>query len=378
MKILIFTAPYDYLLHQFYLANEKLLSSFSYAQLRQAFYSQYFGNGDSYAYYLTKMGHKVEEFIENDSVSQSIWAREQGIKIPELRKWQKFLRLNKREWQKRKYDSDREMLFEIAKRQAKQLRPDVILDRNVNFFPPEYLRSIRNHTRLFVGHVAYKVMFPDALKFYDVILTASHPLKNQFEGMGIHCAYLPHAFDSRILKGMKRTKYKHRVIFIGGLTAEEHQPRLRFLSELKKRVPIKLWTREEALLKKSDLRKGYRGEVWGHAMYSVLYNSKIVLNMHSTVAGDHAGNMRMYEATGVGSLLLTDEKQNNAELFEVGKEIVTYKDWKDAVKTIRYYLKNEQKRKKIAKAGQKRTLHDHTYEKRCQEMISIFTRYLNT
>ena len=36
-------------------------------------------------------------------------------------------------------------------------------------------------------------------------------------------------------------------------------------------------------------------------MYRVLRQSKIALNRHSDVAEDHANNMRLYEATGVGT-----------------------------------------------------------------------------
>ena len=50
-------------------------------------------------------------------------------------------------------------------------------------------------------------------------------------------------------------------------------------------------------------RRRYHGEAWGLDMYGVLAHSKIALNRHIDVAEDNANNMRLYEATGVGTLL---------------------------------------------------------------------------
>ena len=41
--------------------------------------------------------------------------------------------------------------------------------------------------------------------------------------------------------------------------------------------------------------------------------------------------MRLYEATGMGSLLLTDRKDNLRQLFEEDHEIVTYESKEEAL-----------------------------------------------
>jgi spore maturation protein CgeB len=89
-----------------------------------------------------------------------------------------------------------------------------------------------------------------------------------------------------------------------------------------------------------------------------------------------ANNMRLYETTGVGTMLLTDRKTNLGELFKVGKEIEDYGSKEELVEKINYYLKYDKKRKDIATAGQKRTLRDHTYKKRMTELIRILERYI--
>ena len=78
------------------------------------------------------------------------------------------------------------------------------------------------------------------------------------------------------------------------------------------------------------------------------------------------GNLRMFEATGVGTCLLTDSGKNICDLFEPGKELVTYSSVDEAVENLMYLLDHENERAEIARAGQQRTLKDHTISHRCQ------------
>jgi spore maturation protein CgeB len=94
------------------------------------------------------------------------------------------------------------------------------------------------------------------------------------------------------------------------------------------------------------------------------------------VAENYANNMRLYEATGVGSLLITDRKDNLGNLFEVGKEVVAYSTQEEASELIRHYLAHPDEAEAIAKAGQARTLRDHTYKRRMDELVPILQHYL--
>ena len=95
----------------------------------------------------------------------------------------------------------------------------------------------------------------------------------------------------------------------------------------------------------------------------------------SPTQANHANNMRLYEATGVGSLLVTDAKQNLAELFEPGREVVAYCDADDLVEQARHYLAHEDERRAIAAAGQARTLRDHTYAVRMRELAPMLEEH---
>jgi spore maturation protein CgeB len=116
--------------------------------------------------------------------------------------------------------------------------------------------------------------------------------------------------------------------------------------------------------------------VFGLDMFRILARSKVTLNSHIDAAEDYAGNARLYEATGVGSLLITDWKKNLPELFDPGKEVVAYHTPEECVEMICYYLEHEKERRAIAEAGQKRTLRDHTYRQRTLELVGIIGKLL--
>jgi spore maturation protein CgeB len=110
-------------------------------------------------------------------------------------------------------------------------------------------------------------------------------------------------------------------------------------------------------------------------MYAILLNSKITLNHHGNIP-PYANNCRLYEATGVGTFLITDWKMNLHEIFEPGKEVIAYRTPEECAELIQYYLEHEAERKAIARAGQERTLKEHTYYHRMQELVEIVRKYL--
>jgi spore maturation protein CgeB len=126
----------------------------------------------------------------------------------------------------------------------------------------------------------------------------------------------------------------------------------------------------------SPILARHGGEVWGMEMYRALARSRITLNRHINVAENNANNMRLFEATGVGALLLTDRKNNLHELFEIDKEILAYSNKEEAAELVKYYLAHPEEASQIAQAGQRRTLRDHTYAKRMEELVPILKRHL--
>jgi spore maturation protein CgeB len=110
-------------------------------------------------------------------------------------------------------------------------------------------------------------------------------------------------------------------------------------------------------------------------MYRVLARSRITVNRHIGIAENYANNMRLYEATGMGALLLTEDKDNLRDIFEPGREVETYSDPDQLVEKINTLLRSN-RLQEIAAAGQARTLREHSYKERMNELLAILTGYL--
>ena len=112
-------------------------------------------------------------------------------------------------------------------------------------------------------------------------------------------------------------------------------------------------------------------------MFRVLGESRITINNHISIAENYANNMRLFEATGMGCLLITDRKSNIGDMFEPGEEIVCYDSPEECLELITYYREHESERTRIAAAGQRRTLSEHSYHSRTAELARLFTEHLN-
>jgi spore maturation protein CgeB len=101
----------------------------------------------------------------------------------------------------------------------------------------------------------------------------------------------------------------------------------------------------------------------------------VTLNHHGSIP-PYANNCRLYEATGVGSFLLTDWKENLHEMFEPDKEVASYRTDEECAEKIACYLEHSEERERIAHAGQERTLREHTYGQRMAQLLDLVGKRL--
>jgi spore maturation protein CgeB len=92
------------------------------------------------------------------------------------------------------------------------------------------------------------------------------------------------------------------------------------------------------------------------------------------MAGSEAGNMRLFEATGAGTFLLTDFKENLHTLFEPDREVAVWRTIDDCLGAVDRYLRDDGARASIARAGQARTFAQHTFGNRVGEILSFIGR----
>jgi spore maturation protein CgeB len=98
---------------------------------------------------------------------------------------------------------------------------------------------------------------------------------------------------------------------------------------------------------------------------SLYLNTKIAFNMHVSDEASETGNMRMYETTAHGMMLLCDKATANLheQIYEPDVEAVYYDNLDHAIDLIKYYSSNDERRAKIAKAGYLRYWSDYEWEK---------------
>lgn len=336
-----------------------------YEEQRQRLLDCCFGTSDFYSSNLRLLGHEAEEIVGNCESLQRAWAREHGIRLGTA------LSRTAKERQ----------LLKILKAQIQQFKPDVLYLQSLSWPGPDFLREIKSDVKLVVGQIAYGLSPQLDLSPYDLILTSFPHFVDRFRQMGGNSEYFRIGFGTKVLNSLEDVQSCYPVAFVGTLSNAGgiHGSGTGLLEYVSSRSPIQFWGQGiEAVDEDSPIRRSFHGEAWGIDMYRVLAKAGIVLNRHAGWAENNANNMRLYEATGVGAMLLTDYKDNLGQLFKIGKEVVAYRSKYECAKLIKYYLEHEEERASIAAAGQRRTLEEHTYYHRMGELVQIVGRYLRT
>ena len=85
--------------------------------------------------------------------------------------------------------------------------------------------------------------------------------------------------------------------------------------------------------------------------------------------GDNQVKLRDFEVPLAGGFYLVEEAPEHRELFDIGREIVTWQSTGELIEKARYYLGHESECRAIAAAGQRRALRDHTWAKRFRDLF---------
>lgn len=349
----------------------------SYGDQLAALMARCFGTSDAYSHHLTELGHEAVDIAVNCFELQSAWNRARGKGA--------FLRLVGSLPTRVGMAARFRLLHDVAKAQIDEFDPEVVYLQDLWFFRREELDSLRTQGRLVVGQIASTPPGPELLRGLDLITTSFPHFVERFREAGIDSEYFKIGFYERVLERLRANGVEsspaadrpHGVSFIGGLDPTVHGQGIALLERLSERVPISIWGYgADRLPRESPIRAHYRGEAWGLDMYEALSRSRISINRHIGVAEGYANNMRLFETTGVGALLLTEAAPNLADLFEPSTEAVAYEGEDDLVEKIEHYLKHDDEREAIAAAGQKRTLVEHTYRRRMSELAAMLERRL--
>jgi hypothetical protein len=264
--------------------------------------------------------------------------------------------------------------FDLLLEQIRVVRPDVIYNQSVYAFDNAQLSALRRYAGKLVGEHA-AMPLPDSIDYrlYDLVVSSFPPTIDWLRTRGARAELNRLAFDSRVADLVPETHRDIPASFVGSFLPI-HRSRLDLVEAVASCVPdLSVHGSISIDLPQTSPLFGKIGPaLWGRDMYAVLRRSRITLNHHGDVPA-FANNMRLYEATGMGCLLVTDYKDNLHEMFEPEREVVTYRDLAECADKVLFYLgdRNRAARDRIAAAGQRRTLREHTYHARMKHLVQL-------
>jgi hypothetical protein len=349
-----------------------------------------FGLADFLSRNFAALGHAAAEIHVNNPWLQAAWAREHGMAFepPEAKAAAERRALPG--WLERAVTPFKPILRPLARKvglspkldrqaekillaQIEEFRPDLVLNQDLFHIDTKLMRRIKEiGNPIAIGQVGIEPSRGEDWSVYDLMISQLPTTVKFFQSLGVRAEVNHLAFEPAVLAVLpEKPAADIDVSFVGSVSVD-HLQRIALLEAVARRYDLKLWgTRPQALPASSPLHRCFQGEVWGADMYQVLRRSRITLNSHIDLAGREAGNMRLFEATGVGAFLLTDFKDNLHTLFAPDREVAVWRSIGECLGRIEHYLRDDDGRAEIARAGQARTMAQHTYRHRAAEILDF-------
>jgi spore maturation protein CgeB len=240
--------------------------------------------------------------------------------------------------------------------------------RLIHYTPDPALSFHR--TRHFVGGVPrYDVLITN--KRYELDLYRQHGARDVVWS----CTAFSHGiFKPTEINDDERLRFGCDIAFIGH--CEPHYQRtLRFVADHFERLAI--WGPQWGARVASNpwLKRVFRGPgVWGEDYLKALRCAKIGLGLLTRLAPDQA-TTRSMEIPAAGTFMLAERTDEHRELFEEGTEAEFFGSLDELRDKLRFYLRDDAAREKIAAAGQRRVMTSgYSYQDRMRELVEHVSR----
>jgi spore maturation protein CgeB len=370
MRLLRLTTNYPAYLADFYRLRPGLASQ-PYQVQHDTLMRDRYGWNDAWSAALGGIGYQVMEVVANAGPLQKAWAREHDMA------------------------RSGRSAEQIVLAQLLAFAPEIVFISDHSGFGASFLRQVRAalpRLRLMIAWCGSPFTDGSIFREVDAVVSCIPEQVHEFTTGGIRSHLLAHAFDHRLVDELKPAPQLHDFTFIGSIVRRSgyHEGRERIIRRLIEATPLEIWSpitldqggikaRARAVLKRLIRRDPQSAEpplkeaipggrlhppLFGLEMYRTLQRSRVTLNTHIDISAQSASNMRLFEATGVGSCLITDWKPDLERYFTIDEEVVTYRSVDECRDKVRELLSSEGRRQQIAAAGRRRTLREHTFDRR--------------
>lgn len=365
MRVLILDHYYEAFIEQVY-SRAPGLSRGAYSEQYEALAAGLFGESAMQVSALEALGHQALFLPVNVPPLIEAMAVERDIRLDQPMRILSRLRVARA----LASGAHRRWLRSALSAIADWYRPDVIHIQCVDVIPPATVLALHRPGRLIVGQTATPLPAWFSPRPYHLLVSSLPTYVRDFAAAGVEARYLPLAFEPSIAS-LQAPDRDIEVSFVGSLSGL-HVRRNALIESLARDMSFDIWSPHRLPGDGPDAyRASEHGPVWGRDMYHVLGRSKMTINVHGEVAAGYANCLRLFEATGMGAMLVTESAPNLDELFDVGKEVVTYADEAELRRVISYFRTHPQEAREIGEAGQRRTLRDHTWRTRMAQFVEL-------
>jgi spore maturation protein CgeB len=227
-------------------------------------------------------------------------------------------------------------------------------DVRVAFWFPDHVASIGRQMMLLAPY--------DAMFFKE-----PHIVERLRATLGVPVYYLPQACNPRWHRPIGSPGTDLHLVIAGNM----YPSRVRLIERLlAKGIPLKLYgVGFPRWIGDSPARSCHTGRcVFREEKAQAFRAAAGVLNtMHpAEIAGV---NSRLFEAAGCGAAVLTEYRATVPELFDVGHEVLTYRDFDELVDQATRLLSEPNIGGRLGDAAARRAHRDHTYDLRVAEIL---------
>ena len=300
--------------------------------------------------------------------------------------------------------------FEIILEQTKRFNPDILFVFGASYYDQNNrLDIITNNCTSIKKRICWYGAPEGNEKIfgqYDLVLTNSIFLRDSIRKKGGKSERLDHAFEPEIIKAIKKKPKINKVCFIGSLIPgnEWHNKRINYLEALAENFDVQIYSNVNQLsfrnkllkqalgirqrtsnliakytstnsvfknyanpdnlpkfsfLDDSPINNKIKNPIYGIEMLQKLSEFRVTFNMHVAQTGNYACNIRLLEATGVGTCLITDKKIGNTSFLSIFNKYCAYDSKKDMIKKTDQLLSNNLLNNQISEKLQQQTITKH-------------------